>query len=256
MSAAFQDLFQFVEGASAWYVTSGQESVIHGGNTYIPAAVSRSDFESKPEMTKMDLTLDFDMDNTVARRWLVTVLDSIVTLTVFVKDGDSSTVTQAWKGRLASVKPGMASIRLVFENVFTSLRRLGLRRRFQRNCPHVLYGRGCFVSMLAYELSSTVGTVNGVSVISTVAGSQPANYYRGGILKAADGTMRFITGHNGTNLTLIRSISTLVTGQACKLYPGCDRTRETCNTTFNNLLNNGSTPFIPIKNPFGGISFI
>lgn len=250
------ELYRFVEGSTVTCRTSSDTATVYGGETYTPTPIGRTEPETKVELSRANLDVNMGMDDAFARRYLNSVIDSVVTLTLFVKEAETGAVSVVWKGRMTGVKPTMSQIKLVFESVFTSLRRPGLRRRFQRNCPHVLYGRGCFVDKSLFALAGTVASVAGLTVVVAAAGTKPDGYFRGGIIQAPDGTLRFITNHVGTTLYLIREIDSLVASAAVTLYPGCDRTRETCVGTFNNLYNNGSTPFIPIKNPYGGISFI
>lgn len=255
------DMYRFVEGAEIWTVTSSDIPVEYAGEIYAPMAIGRTDIESKSELSKANIEVSMAIDNPIGHKWISSVVDGIVTLTVFTKEFDSGAVQVAWKGRLSGAKPNMSQIKLVFESVFTSMRRTGLRRRFQIQCPYVLYGRGCFLNMEEWGVDGTATAATGNTVVVAAAGSQANGWYLGGMIKAPDGTLRFITGHVGTTLTLIRPIESLVAAvaigaTAVRIYPGCDRTRVTCNGKFNNLLNNGSTPFIPKKNPFGGNSFV
>ena len=105
-----------------------------------------------------------------------------------------------------------------------------------------------------------------------VAAGYPAGFFTSGMIEAPDGTLRFITGHSGSTLTLIRPLESLNSffakngygegygygygGLVIRIYPGCDRTKETCQSKFNNLNNYGGFPFIPLKNPFGGSSIV
>ena len=80
---------------------------------------------------------------------------------------------------------------------------------------------------------------------------------------AADGSLGYITGHTGTQITIQRMPYSLITqfedegaGTAISLYPGCDHTRETCKAKFDNLLNYGGFDWIPAKNPMGGSSIV
>src|SRR3546814_7023803 len=75
--------------------------------------------------------------------------DLVVTMTLFINDdGDIST---AWKGRLVTVEPEKAAVKLSFESIFTSLRQPGLRARFQRSCRHALHHRGCDLLLDDFE---------------------------------------------------------------------------------------------------------
>ena len=61
-----------------------------------------------------------------------------------------------------------------------------------------------------------------------------------------------IVGHNANAITVSAVPPGLAIGDAIYLYPGCDRTLNTCHAKFGNSANFGGFPFIPTKNPFGG----
>jgi uncharacterized phage protein (TIGR02218 family) len=255
-----------------WTVTSADEDQTHNGEIYTRMAIGRNEAQSKTELSKANLEVTVSIDNPMGRRWLKTSIDAAVGLTVFIKDAETSNVVVGWKGRLASVKPGEKSITLVFESVFTSLRRPGLRQRYQRTCPHALYGPGCNASKEDFAVSGEVTGVSGSVVTMPIAATYPNGWFTAGIIEAPDGTMRFITNHSGSTLTLIRSLDSLSEsfakqgygqgygfgygGLSVRIFPGCDRTTQTCKDKFDNLNNNGSFPFIPLKNPMSGSSIV
>lgn len=265
-----KELYRFVEGSSVWTVTSADSSEVYNGETYVPVTIGRSEAESKNELSRANLQITVDLDNAMGRRWLKNILDEVVSLTLFSKDGADVAVT--WKGRLSSVKPEETAITLVFESIFTSLRRPGLRAKYQRSCPHVLYRRGCNLDKDDFAVSSAITAVSGATVTATAAALQPDGWYNGGMIQGPDGALRFVLAHVGSTLTLIRSLDSVTEGfansgygngyglfyggLAVNIYPGCDRTKETCSGKFNNLLNMGGFPFIPLKNPFGGSSIV
>ncbi len=253
------ELFKIVEGATQYFLTSSDSDITYLGDVYESIPVGRSETESKNELSKANLEITLNIDHEISQRYLGSVVDEIVSLTVFSSEDGDTSVT--WKGRLASIKPEGAKIKLIFESIFTSLRRPGLRRRFQRNCSHVHYGRGCKLNKDDFDSDSTATAVAGVVVTCPAASGFADGYFVGGMLRAPDGTLRFIVSHVGNQVGLIRQIDSLTTAiaggvQNVKLYPGCDRTRAVCNSKFNNILNNGSFPFIPIRNPFNGSSFL
>lgn len=253
------ELFKIVEGETTFFRTSGDADIDYLGDTYIAEAIGRSEVESKNELSRANLELSMNIDNPIAQRYMNTVVDSVVSLTVFTQT--DTTMVVSWKGRLASVKPDTSTVKLIFESIFTSLRRPGLRRRYQRNCSHVLYGRGCKLDKEDFAIDGTASAVAGATVTVAAAASASDGWFTGGMLKAPDGTLRFIISHVGNQIGLIRPIDSLTQAiiddgpQAVRLYRGCDRTRGTCDTFFDNLLNNGSFPFIPTRNPFNGSSF-
>lgn len=265
-----KELYRFVEGALVWTVTSSDSDETHAGEVYTSSAIGRDEAESKNELSRANLTVSVSIDDPMGRRWLKTIIDSVVSLTIFSKE--DSSVSVVWKGRLSAVKPEATNIKLVFESIFTSLRRPGLRQRYQRSCPHVLYGRGCNLNKDDWAVSGQVVAIDGVTVYMPIAATYESGYFTSGMIEAPNGTLRFITAHSGGYLTLIRQLDDLTEqflqsgygynygnhygALVVRIFPGCDRSKETCNDKFSNLDNNGSFPFIPSKNPMGGSSIV
>ncbi len=264
-----KELYRFVEndGTFIYTVTSSDQSEVYnagsGNETYTPLAIGRDEVQGKGEMTKQNLTLSFPIDNTVARRWFVSSVDFPLTVTIYSKsiaDG----VEVEWKGRLSSVSPKKNQIDFVFESVFTSMRRIGLRQTYQITCPHALYSKGCNLNKEDWDVSGAVTlVVNNVITIPAAAGYADG-YFTSGMFEDMNGTLRFITSHVGNQLTLIRPMNDLLervatlgySGLTCRIFPGCDRSAATCNSKFANILNHGGFPFMPSKNPFGGSSIV
>ena len=77
------------------------------------------------------------------------------------------------------------------------------------------------------------------------------------MLETEEGFLRYITQHDGDQITLMSAIPSLVEsiegsdGQAAvTLYPGCDHTLNDCINKFDNRDNYGGFQWIPSKNPF------
>ena len=257
-----------------WTYTNAPYEVVFNNETYVPAAVSHNEVESKQDVAKADLDVSFDLGNVAASRWLKDSVETVVSLTIWEQDDvdDGSDTHVIWKGRLAGVKPSGAKITLSFDSVFTSLQRPGLGARYQRMCRHLLYGRGCKVAKSNYAVAGVPTAVSGVTVTVPEAAAFPDGYFAMGMIEMGDGTSRLIVGHAGANLTLMRpmlSLTRLFTDQGygksygeayggltITLYPGCPRDRQTCNDRFNNLPNYGGFDWIPSRNPFNGTSIV
>jgi hypothetical protein len=212
--------------------------------------------ELKNELSRANIDVSIGINNAVARGWMSVTSEDSLGLTVFRQTDLGTDVI--WKGRLAGLKPQLSIIKFTFESVFTSLRRPGLRARFQRTCRHALYSaRGCTLNKASFALVRQATAISGLVVTIPAAAGDPAGDYFTGILEAADGTMRFITVHAGAAITISRAIPSLTTALAggpvnVTLYPGCDRSHTRCQTRFNNLANQGGFRFIPIRNPYDG----
>lgn len=261
------DLYRFTEQGSTdvWTVTSADFELDYnagsGVETYTPISIDRSEIEQKKDLARANLDIVLPLDNEMGLRWMKDNGELLVGLTIFtrLKNG---TFQVRWKGRLSGVLPGMTNITLKFESIFTSLRRPGLRARYQRSCRHPLYGRGCYLNAETFATVSACTASSGATVTCTAAAGKPDGYFVGGMLRTPDGVLSYIIGHTGATITLQRMSFNLASEIAngfpfmVKLYPGCDHTRATCISKFNNLLNYGGFDWIPQKNPTGGSSIV
>jgi uncharacterized phage protein (TIGR02218 family) len=271
-------LYQFVEGDQVWRFTSRAAAWTSAGSggtaiTWEPAAVSHGDVVQTSEVERGVLELTWPLSHPFARRFLAPLGNTPVTLTIFRGHEQVLGETVAhWKGRVVGAEVEGQRILLSCESVFSTLRRAGVRAKYQRLCRHALYGRGCGLDIAMHWISSTVNAVagNGSVVIIPEAADQPDGWYRGGVLRFGP-HLGFVIGHAGSVLSLSRPMPELVaalatpeldpeTGDSLPLLvdiaPGCDLRAATCAQKFGNLLNFGGFPEIPGRNPFGGGSIV
>lgn len=260
------DLYRIVFDGNVWTMTSSNVPQTYdsgsGAELYVPTVIKRGNYEQKNEMATADLEIGIPIDHELSIRLLSSYSEAILGFTLFSRNS-AGAVSVAWKGRLSSIKPSDTYLTLKMESIFTSLRRPGLRARFQKNCRHAVYGRGCNLSQATFEYSGTVTALNGTVLTVTEAGTEETGFFIGGMLAAPDGALSYIINHSGSSITLQRTNYSLVTswallgsGMPVKLYPGCDLTRNTCNSRFGNLDNYGGFDWIPKKNPMGGNSIV
>lgn len=264
------ELFKFVRESEEWHKTSANVEGSYNGETYKPAAIGRSDVEARNELSKSTLEIKLDIFDELSKTLLSQFTEKVLSLTLFIQNESGTNV--AWKGRLTDIKPEKTILKLSFENIFTSLRRPGLRARFQKPCRHVLYGRGCNLNSEDFAVSGEILDVSNQFVTIAEASLQPQGYYVGGMLRVNDDILGFIIGHSGQIITLQRPIDSLVDGFPLRgygvsygnyyggfkgtIYPGCDKLRQTCEDKFDNILNFGGFPWIPSKNPMDGSSIV
>lgn len=254
------DLFRITDGTTVWAMTSADADQEYLGERYVATPMGRSNIEIKNEVAKGKLEVRVPVGHELAVTLLSQFAEQIMTITMFTLRDEPEV---AWKGRLAGLKPAEESLTLVFESIFTSMRRPGLRARFGKTCRHALYGRGCLLDPEDFALAATVTALTSSTVTSPEADGQVDGYFTGGMLRSPGGILSFIISHSGTAIRLQRTSYDLVktfaedgVGMDITLYPGCDHTRSTCHTKFNNRLNYGGFDWIPQKNPMGGNSIV
>jgi uncharacterized phage protein (TIGR02218 family) len=247
------ELYRFDENGTITTLTSSSKTVVYNGETYTPTAIGRKDISSTKELSKASLKISLSVNQEFAQRLVSTIVDENVYLILYSKTDGAIPVVE-WRGRLASVKPEEQLVTLVFESIFTSLRITGLRKRYQRTCPYVLYGKGCLLDKDDFAVAATVTATSGLTLTIAEASLQDDGFYTGGMIADSTGKLRFISIHAGDQITMVRELFGLLDSSSVTLYPGCDRSITTCNDKFDNKDNFGGFPYIPIKNPFTGSS--
>jgi uncharacterized phage protein (TIGR02218 family) len=269
-------LYQFVEGDQVWRFTSRADVWISAGSggaeiLWEPAAVAHSDVVQTSEIERGRLELTWPLSHPFARRFLAPLGNTPVTLTIFRGHEQVLGETVAhWKGRVVGAEVEGVRILLSCESVFSTLRRAGVRAKYQRLCRHALYGRGCGLDIALHWQTGTVTAVSGNTVTIPEVAGLPDGWCRGGVLRYG-AQLGFITGHAGAVLTLSRPVPELATAIAAPeidpetgdplpvfvdIAPGCDLRAATCAAKFGNLSNFGGFPEIPGRNPFGGGSIV
>ena len=256
-------LYQFVEGANVWRFTSRPEAWVTtaGAETFTwePVSVAHGDVVQSSEIERARLELTWPLSHPFARRFLPAIGSALVTLTIFRGHEQLPDETVAhWKGRVLGAESEGQRIVLACESVFSTLRRGGVRAKYQRLCRHPLYGRGCNLSIASFYVAASASAVSGPAVTVAAAALRASGYYAGGVLRFGT-RLGFIVEHAGDLLTLSRPIpelSAAVLPAVVDIAPGCDLRAATCRDKFGNLLNFGGFPEIPGRNPFGGGSIV
>ncbi|MGI9277955.1 MAG: phage BR0599 family protein [Endozoicomonas sp.] len=257
-NAAPVELYEFTQGLKSWYFTDSETEVVFQSKPYIPVPLSRSEVVQDEDLFRAELKVSFPRDNEFAQQFIGFAPDLPTTLSVYRGGYPNGPFDFYWKGRVVSGRADGSEVTLECESVFTSMRRPGLRARYERVCRHVLYGEGCRVNQQKYKVTDIVQSMQrGVELTMTgVTAGLPEGHFTGGIAQTEDGSMRFITGHKGTGIVLVRPFHSLSAGDKLLVFPGCDHSLQTCRNKFNNLDNFGGFPYIPTKNPFDGSSIV
>jgi hypothetical protein len=266
MTAA-KDLYRIAIGARLWTLTSGDEEVDYASGAggalehYVPTPMGRGGVTVRNELTKANMEVRVPLTHELAVILLGSWLETITTITVFRQRASGTAVI--WKGRLTSTLPDENFAKMVFESIYTSMRRPGLRARFQKSCRHPLYGRGCDLDPEDFAQVATIDAITGRTLTVPEADLLADGFFTGGMVKAPDGTLTYVTSHVGAQLELNRISAGLAAafaadgpGTVITIYPGCDHSYATCAAKFSNDDNYGGFDYIPTKNPMGGSSIV
>lgn len=253
------ELFEFIRGVQRWRYTSADRTIVWNTNSYAPAAISRAAIEVGPEIARQSLRISVPRDLAVVDGFRVAAPSDPIVVNIYQShqgDPDAEFVV-VWQGRILGIDWQGVEAQIHCESVYTSLRRAGLRRAWQRLCPHVLYGPECKVARITFQVNAVLSGVAGAVLTSAAFAAPGAGYFNGGFVGFltvdAVTERRPIVAHGTTDITMDRAIPGLAVGATVQAFPGCDHTSGAAGCSrFSNILNYGGTPYIPTKNPFQG----
>lgn len=250
------ELYTFARDTATWRYTSADRDVTVSSQTYLSRPISRSDIESTSEKARLGIRVRAPRTLEVADLYRVSPPTQAVTLVLQQYHEGDGQVATIWTGRILAVDFSGPAAEISLEPVYTSIRRIGLRRLYQRQCPHVLYGSSCKVARESFRSDGTVTAISGTSITVPAVSALAAGWFAGGYVEfIAEGGVaerRFILDSSGATIALASSAYGLSVGAEVKLYPGCDHSIATCASKFSNAANFGGFPFFPQKNPFNG----
>jgi uncharacterized phage protein (TIGR02218 family) len=246
------ELYHVWFGSTHWRYTNGDVAVTYNGNVYSRADISRGvvSFDSTLEVRKLDVIFarssrpmpEFIAQNPAEPLWI-----EILRLhreqspyeagVIFI--GQISNV--AFKGL-----DGMAEC-VGFESY---LRQPIPVYRYQPECNWEVFSARCKLSDTAYKIDAVLTdlSADGLELTSAAFGTKDDHYFRFG--KAVfNGHSRLITYHVGEIIKIRYSIPYLAIGSTVETTAGCDGDIETCRDKFNNVVNFGGHPYIPLDNP-------
>jgi len=251
------EFYEFQSGVDYYRYTSADSDLSEPEGVYSAIPISRTAVEATAEKARSGIKVSVPANAEIASIFNPMPPNNVVVLTIYRRhrnDVDDESII-VWKGRVLNVAWNGQIADLSCESLYTSIKRPGLRRLYQRQCPHVLYSPQCGVQKTVHSFSATVnevtGTVIGLSTLSVGDG-----YLGGGYLEWDRGggitERRAIQSNVGVDVTINFPIIGMPVGALVRIWPGCDHTLSTCNSKFSNADNFGGFPHIPQKNPFAG----
>ena len=258
------ELYDFRYFDSEWNYTSGDTEFydLVTDKTYLPIALSRANLEFSSDFSRGSLPLVMQYDTPFLDLFRAAAPSGVVSMTVrrvHRLDGDVEIITM-WKGRVLNINWSGSEAQLSCQSIRSGFQRFALRRQFQFNCSHVLYGPGCEVDKTLFDLSGTVTAVSGATISISGVSAFAAGYFSGGYVEYSNSALitperRMIKSNSGGSnaIVLVSPPLNLLVGSTAVAYPGCDHSLATCAAKFTNSDNYGGFPHTPTnKGPFGG----
>lgn len=265
-------LYEFNTESKSYRFTDFSNTISWNGVDWSPFPIKHTEVKQSKELSKNSVDVSIPIEGEFSDLFLGWAPDHIVTFTLRRGHFGEAETLVYWKGKVSSHSLKDQILILQCESIFTSLRRPGVRARYQRNCRHALYSSGCGLNKADFALSGVIETVDGSQLTIPEAATKPSGWFLGGAVEFTDGSFRMIISHVGSTLVITRPSRYALEqitlsgygknygrhygGLGVTLYPGCDRTLATCKNKFDNLDNQGGFKWIPTKNPMSGSSIV
>lgn len=250
------ELYDFSRGARHWAYCDRGRDVTLGGLTYQYSPIKRGSISESADVSHNTLDITASQDLPFLDQFRGSMPMEPIGLTVRKQNAGNGSVAVIWIGEVGGVEFGTSAATIHGLPPLASLQALGLKRSWQKSCPHVVYGAGlgqCNASRAAMQTSATLTTVTGNVVHAAAFAGQDDGWWSGGYIEWQVGEAterRFISAHVG-DMVILLTPALVAVGTVVTALPGCDHSLATCDVKFKNSDNYGGQPFIPEKNPMG-----
>jgi uncharacterized phage protein (TIGR02218 family) len=123
---------------------------------------------------------------------------------------------------------------------------------YQPGCLNTLYDAACGLNRTTYQVTgTTTSATDAARLVFSHGLAQAAGYFDLGVIQftsgANAGISRSVKTHTGSTLSVMQPWpAPVASGDAFKAWPGCDKTRSTCETKFSNTIRFRGHPYIPM----------
>lgn len=265
-------LFVFMRQAVAWRYTNADRDAVIGGNTYLAAAIVRSEIKQTIEKPQDQITITFPyvrdpaatelpVTQALGDNWHPYVPSDKISVTCMAYhagDPDLETIVE-WMGQVSQPKFTDGQLELTCKprgNMDKALRR---GPKWQRACWKSTYStgiRGCNLVRADFEIAATLTAVDGLALTAAEFATAPFDL-AGGELSwtRSNGIIerRPIMSHTGDTITVLYFGDELATDLAVVALPDCPHTWAAC-LARDNTINYGGAIYEPNEDAFDGQS--
>lgn len=276
-------------GGQVWrYCGSDAPLVDADGNTYQPVPLMTDNIQADGSLNGQELTVKMPRGITLADRFFPEADPSIYSIIIRQAHHAEGVIHDAplvFTGVITSVSSSgdNTEMRLKCTTQQGLLSRSGLRRRYQHQCPFVLYGPECRASKIAASFQVNIeapSTTAFGDIVIRIYGEDADNpgIWRGRDMSVRNNRMFLVgatltfggadyrvwgLGDHHSDPTYIRLVMNSNERDALRaaisaatpesrlatITPSCDHTVTCCQQVFSNGKNFGGMPWIPFENP-------
>ena len=227
--SVFAELYDIEFPDFTLYLTPYPQEITYATNTYTPCVMERTEITKEKGEEKV-VTISFATKENVTFQFLNYNIPKI-------------------KGEIVGISDRVLTFRAV--DILSLNKAIVPPLVYSSYCNNTLFDSRCSLNRGEYKIETTVAVVeNGSALNSSVFGEYEEGYFTYGYVEY-NKEYRMITKHDKTNnLVYIHApFDQDVDGKVVTVYPGCDKTPQTCKNRFSNLKNFLGFPYIPSKNP-------
>jgi hypothetical protein len=255
------EVYQFAQGSTVRFFTSFQTAVTMNGDLHVPETITRGKISQGVDARRRTLTITGPSSNEFAAQYVNIVPSQKATLSIIRLQRDESptfdTQVLVYKGQVRSVRfpQDGHTAEIGCQTIESAASQNIPRYTYMSLCNHILYGAGCGVDPLSFNVigaasavSGSVLDVAGLNTWQTAGGWSVVGGYATPTLELDP---RLIVGNTGDQIELLLPFGTDVSGMDVQVFAGCDHdVAGDCGGTFDNVIEHGGFPFVPSKNPF------
>jgi len=239
------DLYKIEFLGSTYSYCSGSDNVVFSSMTYLASPITRT--EIGLELNSSDVRISVPIEMKPFTDFVVSSPSVELTLTLI----DYSSGYQVFQGIMTKIEfdrtSGLAEV--TFQRKESFFDSEVPYRTYGTSCSFGLYSAECGVAQASHSITTNGFTfsVNRREVTIPELSGYPDGIMSGGYLRTNYGESVYILRQSSVMLYLDQPIINLPVN--ISVIKGCDKLFTTCKDKFNNSLNFGGFPFIPIKNP-------
>jgi uncharacterized phage protein (TIGR02218 family) len=251
------ELYTFVTPTITHRLTSFENDVVFGGQTYTAVPLARSTINVVDVATdQTEAVIELPASHTLAQTYANGIPVRQVEVTIVRYHPVWAVSLQIWNGFASglSFKDDTAAFR-VPSGTADALETDVPSVIAQRLCNHILYDDMCQIARASFQVNTTINSIStdGRTItVNSVGAFTVDKLVHGEMLHNTSTERRTITVQNGSSLSIQceypRGVVSI--GDAVTLFAGCDHTLDTCKAKFNNVLNFGGHPQLPKSNIF------
>lgn len=240
-------LLRFLDVGVEWTYTDSYQFEDFQGKTYTPTLMSVGKVEDNKQEEKQNLEIKLPVSNPFVQSYLKRFVGGQTDVWLYKKVGEETTIV--YIGRVANIKPEENEATIIIGSLASEVTRPSGNLPLQLHCTNFLYDDRCGLNPDDFKVEGLIATASGVTLTASEFATEADGYFTGGLL-IVNNERTMIEYHVGDTIKVFLPLSFNPTGLSFVAYAGCDRSLDTCQNKFNNILNYFGAPYTPKENPF------